>query len=73
MLNIETSMRKKNPEPPLNYESAWAELQQIVLALQNGSIGIDELSTQIERASELVSFCRERLRETEAAVGRLGK
>lgn len=66
-------MRKKNPDTLLSYETAWAELQQIVSALQNGSIGIDDLSAQIERAAELVNFCRERLRETEAAVERLGK
>jgi len=55
------------------YQSAWDELQQIVQALQDGEIGVDDLSTQIERAAELVKFCRERLRNTEEAVSRLSQ
>jgi exodeoxyribonuclease VII small subunit len=65
-------MQKQPTEQPLNYESAWAELQQIVSALQSGAVGIDDLSAKIERAAELVRFCRERLRSTEDAVSRLG-
>jgi len=55
------------------YQSAWDELQQIVQALQDGEIGVDDLSAQIERAAELVMFCRERLRKTEEAVSRLSQ
>jgi len=65
-------MKKQQPEEP-SYQSAWTELQKIVNDLQGGSVGIDELSTKIERAAELVRFCRERLRSTEDAVGRLGQ
>ncbi|MDO8367991.1 MAG: exodeoxyribonuclease VII small subunit [Saprospiraceae bacterium] len=65
-------MKKLQPEEP-SYQSAWTELQKIVNDLQGGSIGIDELTAKIERAAELVRFCRERLRSTEDAVGRLGQ
>lgn len=65
-------MKKKTNE--INtYQSAWDELQQIVQALQDGEIGVDDLSAQIERAAELVKFCRERLRNTEEAVSRLSQ
>lgn len=65
-------MKEKRPEEP-TYQSAWTELQQIVNELQEGAVGIDELSAKIERAAELVQFCRERLRSTENAVERLGQ
>jgi exodeoxyribonuclease VII small subunit len=65
-------MKQKNPEEP-SYQTAWTELQKIVNDLQGGSVGIDDLSAKIERAAELVRFCRERLRSTEDAVGRLGQ
>ncbi|MFN0034028.1 MAG: exodeoxyribonuclease VII small subunit [Saprospiraceae bacterium] len=65
-------MKNKNPEEP-TYESAWTELQKIVTDLQVGSVGIDDLTIKMERASELMRFCRERLRSTEDAVGRLGQ
>jgi exodeoxyribonuclease VII small subunit len=65
-------MKKQQPEEP-TYQTAWTELQKIVHDLQGGSVGIDELSAKIERAAELVRFCRERLRSTEDAVSRLGQ
>lgn len=65
-------MKKEQTEEP-SYQSAWTELQKIVNDLQGGSVGIDELSSKIDRAAELVRFCRERLRSTEDAVGRLGQ
>jgi len=65
-------MKKKTNETN-TYQSAWDELQQIVQALQDGEIGVDDLSAQIERAAELVMFCRERLRKTEEAVSRLSQ
>jgi exodeoxyribonuclease VII small subunit len=39
--------------------------------LQEGTTGIDELTARVERANELVQFCRERLRQTEAAIQQL--
>ena len=61
----------KKQEESLNYESAYAELQQIVTGLQGETIGIDDLAAKIERARELIRFCRERLRATETAVGKI--
>ncbi len=61
---------KKQPEQ-LTYESAQTELQQIVQDLQNEAVGIDELTAKIARASELIRFCRERLRMTEEEIGKL--
>lgn len=49
----------------LTYDAAQAELQQIVTELQSDTISMDELAAKIERARELIRFCRERLREVE--------
>lgn len=61
---------KQQPEQP-TYESAFAELQQIVRDLQDEAAGIDELTVKIARAAELIRFCRERLRMTEEEIGKL--
>jgi exodeoxyribonuclease VII small subunit len=61
---------KKQPAA-LTYEAAWAEHQQIVQALQDEAVSIDDLAAKIARANELVRFCRERLRATEEELGRL--
>ena len=53
------------------YDSAIKELKEIVEALQQGSIGVDELSGKIKRAAELIRFCRDKLRQTEGDVNDL--
>lgn len=55
----------------ISYEKALSELQTIVNALENGEIGIDELSQQIERAATLIRFCQEKLRGTEEQINSL--
>ena len=61
----------KKQETTLTYESAYNELQQIVRALQEDQINIDELPERIARAGELIRYCRERLRQTESALQKL--
>lgn len=55
----------------MKYEDAYQELQQIVQALQNGQIGVDELSDKIKRAAELIDFCKKQLRNTENNLNQL--
>jgi len=57
----------------LTYEKALEELQAIHNALENDEISIDELSAKVERAYELLRFCKERLRATEEQLERLMK
>ena len=54
-----------------SYTTALEELQIIMDALQSEAVGIDELSTQIERASELIQYCRDKLRGTEDRVQKI--
>ena len=54
----------------LNYEKAFAELSKIVEEMEGGSIKLDQLKTRIDRANELISFCREQLRSTEDDVNK---
>lgn len=58
----------KKQEAKLTYQSAYAELQHIMHEVQSEAIGIDDLTAKIARASELIRFCRERLRMTEEEV-----
>ena len=44
------------------------ELQTITQDLQEGKIGIDELAAQLQRAAELIRFCREKLRNVEKEI-----
>lgn len=55
----------------ITYEEALKELQTIVQALQEGNIGIDDLSEKVSRAGELIQYCREKLRKTEVDLAGL--
>jgi|CXWL01.1.fsa_nt_gi exodeoxyribonuclease VII small subunit len=43
------------------YASALAELEEILGQLERSDVDVDTLATQVQRASELISFCRERI------------
>jgi exodeoxyribonuclease VII small subunit len=55
-------------EKKMSYDSAYAELQQIVTALQQNEISIDHLAEKVQRANELVAFCQTKLREVESSI-----
>ena len=55
----------------ITYEEAIQELQSILDALQNEQIGMDSLAERSQRAAELIQYCREKLRSTEAQVEQL--
>lgn len=54
------------------YETALRELQLIVAQLQDEAIGMDDLAAKVARATELLQFCRSKLRETGREVEALG-
>lgn len=55
----------------MTYKAAMRELQDIVDALQENSLGIDDLSERLQRAAELIAFCREKLRSTDQEINDL--
>lgn len=57
----------------LNYETAFAELQQIEAEIMDETITVDELAEKVKRASVLIAFCRTRLRATEDEVNAIVK
>lgn len=55
-------------EEPKDYASAYAELKDILVGLQQEEIGVDALAEKVKRAAALISYCGERLRSTESEV-----
>jgi exodeoxyribonuclease VII small subunit len=58
---------------PESYSLAFDELQRIVSEMERGDIGIDELAVNVKRASELIQFCRNKLKTTELDVAEILK
>ncbi len=57
---------KKNKN--LNYQNALEELVQIQAQMEINQIPIDELDIAVKRATELLSFCKDKLRNIETNI-----
>ncbi|MGS4345817.1 exodeoxyribonuclease VII small subunit [Myroides odoratus] len=55
----------------LTYEAAAAELNQILTALKNEEVTVDELAEKVERASQLILFCKKKLTTTEEKIEKI--
>tara|TARA_B100000925_G_scaffold8560_1_gene6132 strand:- start:91 stop:321 length:231 start_codon:yes stop_codon:yes gene_type:complete len=55
-------------EENTSYDDAVLELQDILHQMQSTELGVDELTSRLQRASALLEFCQERLTKTEAEV-----
>ncbi len=53
------------------YDESLAEIKAIVTALQEGNISIDQLSEEVGKASELIQYCRAKLRKTSLELEQL--
>jgi exodeoxyribonuclease VII small subunit len=57
----------------MNYTDAYQELMDIVQEIENGDISVDVLSEKVKRASMLLRFCKEKLKQTEVDVDQILK
>ena len=55
----------------LTYADAMAEVDAILARLRSGELGVDELSTAVRRASELIAECRKMLLTADEEVEQL--
>ena len=55
------------------FEEAQAELEQIVVRLEQGQASLDEAIKLWERGEELYAFCRARLNAAEGKVEELAR
>lgn len=57
----------------ITYTEAFEELKEIVQEMEQGSVNLDELSTYVKRASELIQICKDKLHSTEQDVHKILK
>ena len=55
----------------LTYTKAKQELEQIVKSIESGTLDIDALTDKVKRASELITFCKEKLATTDDKLQKL--
>lgn len=57
----------------LTYNQAVNEIEDILQRMENEELDVDELSAKVKRVSELVRFCRDKLKNTEDEVEKVLK
>ena len=54
--------------PPKDYESALAELENIVSEMESGQLPLEASLTAYKRGAELLQYCRQQLADAEQQV-----
>ena len=52
----------------VKYEEAMRQLEEIVAKIEKNELDIDQLTTQLKKAKELISFCKEKLVKTDEEI-----
>lgn len=60
--------KKSGAQKSLDFESAMAELEQIVAEMEAGKLSLEESLSAYKRGAELLSFCRGRLEDVQQQV-----
>lgn len=57
----------------MTYEQAFEELKNIATEIEDETVSVDVLADKVKRASELITFCQNKLRSTESEVNKIIK
>lgn len=55
----------------LKYEDAVHQLETIVDKLESNELGIDQLSSELKKAQQLIKLCKEKLTKTDNEIKKL--
>jgi exodeoxyribonuclease VII small subunit len=61
-------MSKKKTEASISYEEATIEIQQILKKLESGNTPIDQILAELQRATELIRFCKSKLHQVSESL-----
>lgn len=53
------------------YEQSIRQLEDIVSRLENDEMGIDELTTELKKAQQLIKLCRDKLTKTDEEIKKI--
>jgi exodeoxyribonuclease VII small subunit len=53
------------------YVEAIAEIEAIIKKIEDSDLNVDELGSDVERASELINFCKSKLYATEENINKI--
>lgn len=57
----EIEMAKAKSDESIGYAQALEELESILAELEDNDVDVDKLATHVQRASQLIELCRDRI------------
>ena len=60
-------MTKEKP----SYSEAIAEIEEILVRIEQGDLDVDELTKNVQRVTNLLNLCRKKLRKTEEEINKI--
>ncbi len=57
----------------LSYNEAYAQLEKLILQIEDDTLQLDTLAEKVKQANELIALCESRLRTIEKDVENAGK
>ncbi len=55
----------------VNYDACMEDIQAILIRIQDGNLGLEAMRDEVAKAMELISTCRNRLREIKGEMDQL--
>ena len=55
----------------MNYEEAVQQLESIVQRMENDELDIDELTTELKKAQELIKMCKAKLTKVDEDIKKI--
>jgi exodeoxyribonuclease VII small subunit len=55
----------------ISYSEALAEIESILEKIEEGKLDIDELTEKVNRVTNLLKICRDRLHKTEIQINKI--
>jgi exodeoxyribonuclease VII small subunit len=57
----------------ISYKEAVAEIEDILVKIENEELDVDDLTEKVKRVSSLIKLCKEKLHNTEQEVEKILK
>lgn len=55
-------------EKELSYAQAMAQIEEIVRAMNENTLDVDTLGTQVEKATKLITLCKDKLQKAQHQI-----
>lgn len=63
----------QTPDPPASFESALAELENIVARMEGGQLALKDSLASYQRGAQLLAYCQRELKDAQQQVEILEK